>query len=140
MKLFFLALVFTGFTVPMFAVDVGHTYEMVVDEMGMPTSKMEAGVSLTLNYTDATIKLLEGRVVSIKMAGVESGDSYEKVVEIKGVPASKMEAGVVAVLRYTDSVIKLRDGKVISIKMTSAGKKIDLLSANGQRSQSAKRR
>jgi thiol-disulfide isomerase/thioredoxin len=130
MKLFFLTLVFAGASVPLLAVEVGYTYEKVVDEMGMPTSKMEAGASLTLNYTDSTIKLLEGKVVSIKMAGVASDDPYEKVIETKGVPASKIEAGSAAVLRYADATIKLREGKVVSIKMVGAGEGL-VLDANG---------
>jgi len=130
MKSFFLALALTGTSIPLLAVDVGFTFENVVDELGMPTSKMEAGAVLTLNYTDATIKLQEGRVVSVKMAGVETGDTYEKVIEAKGVPASKIEAGTAAVLRYADSTIKLRDGKVVSIKMVGGGAGLSL-SANG---------
>jgi protein disulfide-isomerase len=130
MKSFFLALALTGSSLPLLAVDVGFTFENVVDELGMPTSKMEAGVSLTLNYTDSTIKLHEGRVVSIKMAGVGSGDTYEKVIETKGMPASKIEAGTAAVLRYADATIKLREGKVVSIKMVGAGEGLSL-DANG---------
>jgi len=121
MKSFLLALVFAVPSFPLLAVEIGSTYEKVVDEMGMPTSKMETGGALTLNYTDSTIKLQQDRVVSIKMAGVESGDTYEKIIEAKGVPVSKIEAGAAAVLRYVDSTIKLRDGKVVSIKLVVAG-------------------
>jgi len=124
MKSFFLSLGFALAFVPLQAVELGYTYEQVVDELGMPTNKMEVGSALTLNYTDSTIKLSEGKVVLIKMAGVESGDSYEKVVENKGVPVSKIEAGAAAVLRYVDSIIKLRDGKVVSIKMVGTGQRL----------------
>ena len=131
MKSLMLALILAGSSMPLLAVDIGYTYEKVVDEMGMPTSKMEAGATLTLNYTDSTIRLQDGRVASVKMAGVESGNTYEKVIESKGMPASKIDAGTAAVLRYADSTIKLRDGKVMSIKMTGSAKKIDLETSNG---------
>jgi len=118
MKLLSLVLVFALASIPLMAVEIGDTYEKVVDERGMPVSKVETGGLLILNYADSTIKLREDRVVWIKMAGVEAGDTYKKVVEAKGVPASKMEAGISAVLRYADSTIKLREGKVVSIKLT----------------------
>jgi hypothetical protein len=118
MKLLSLGLVFALASIPLRAVELGDTYEKVVDERGMPVSKVELGGTLTLNYADSTIKLHGDKVVWLKVAGIEAGDTYKKVVETKGVPASKMEAGVSAVLRYTDSTIKLRDGKVVSIKLT----------------------
>ena len=116
-KLLSLALVFAAASVPLLAVEIGDTYEKVVDERGLPESKLEAGGTLTLNYEDSLIKLREGKVISLKMAGVEAGDTYRKVVETKGVPISKMESGVSAVLRYADSTIKLREGKVVSVKL-----------------------
>ena len=116
-KLLSLALVSAVASLPLLAVEVGDTYEKVVDERGVPVSKLEAGGTLTLNYDDSLIKLREGKVVSLKMAGVETGDTYRKVVETKGVPVSKMEAGVSAVLKYADSTIKLREGKVVAVKL-----------------------
>jgi hypothetical protein len=108
-------------TVPLLAVEIGDTYEKVVDESGMPTSKIEIGRTLTLNYPESTIKLLDGKVASIKMADVQTDDTYKMVVEKKGVPASKIEAGVTSILRYMDVTIKLRDDKVVSIKLTGPG-------------------
>ena len=111
---------------PLVAVEVGDTYEKVVDELSVPTSKLEAAGVLTLNYPDSTIKLRDGRVAFIKMAGVKAGDTYKQVIEKKGVPASKMEAGPSSVLRYMDATIKLRDGKVVSIKLAGTAEGISL--------------
>jgi len=124
MKSFFLALALGTFVMPLRAVEVGDTYEKVTDELGVPTSKIETGGVLTLNYPDSTIKLQEGKIVFIKMAEVESGSTYKQVVESKGDPASKIEAGVSSVLRYADATIKLRDGKVVSIKLAGSGEGI----------------
>jgi protein disulfide-isomerase len=121
MKLLLLALGFVTASMPLLSVEVGDTYEKVVDEKGMPTSKMDVGGVLTLNYADATIKLSQGKVSWIKMAGAEAGDSYKKVVEEKGAPMSKMEAGASLILNYTDVTIKFHDGKVVSIKQVGAG-------------------
>ena len=126
MKIFSMAVVFAVASGPLLAVEMGNTYEKVVDEMGVPVSKMEVGGASTLNYPDSTIVLRDGAVVSIKMVGVESGDTYRKVIEVKGMPASKIEAGVSAVLRYADATIKLREGKVVSIKMSGVGQKISV--------------
>ncbi len=124
MKLFLLALSVVVVPASLFAIELGDTYEKVVDEKGAPVNKMEVNGAATLNYVDSMIKLRDGRVVAIKMAGVEAGDSYEKVVEKKGVPASKIETGASSVLRYADATIKLREGKVVSVKMAGSGEVI----------------
>ncbi len=121
MKLISLAFAVAVFPASLFAIELGDTYEKVVDERGVPVNKMEVNGAATLNYVESTIKMRDGRVVAIKMAGVEAGDSYEKVVEKKGAPASKIETGVASVLSYADATIKLREGKVVSIKMAGSG-------------------
>lgn len=45
---------------------VGETYDQVIAEKGKPTSFVEAGVLQILSYPDATIKLKNSVVVSIK--------------------------------------------------------------------------
>jgi len=121
MKLFLLALAVAVVPGSLVAIELGDTYEKIVDERGVPVNKMEVNGAATLNYVESTIKLRDGRIVAIRMAGVETGDSYEKVVEKKGAPASKIETGVSSVLRYADATIKLREGKVVSIKMAGSG-------------------
>lgn len=49
------------------AVEVGDTYEKVVREKGAPTGTMNAGGTQILRYADQTIKLKEGKVVSISV-------------------------------------------------------------------------
>ena len=124
MKKILLAVVFAATAMPLLAVEVGDTYEKVVDERSLPVSKIELGSDLTLNYADSTIKLHEGKVSFIKMAGVETGDSFEKVVEKKGAPASRIAAGISIVLRYKDATIKLREDKVVSVKLAGAAEGI----------------
>lgn len=49
------------------ATSVGDTYDQVLKEKGDPRSSMEAGSTRVLSYPDATIKVRDGRVVSIKV-------------------------------------------------------------------------
>ena len=48
------------------ASDIGDTYEKVIAEKGPPKSQMEAGAIRILSYPDATIKIKDNVVVSIK--------------------------------------------------------------------------
>jgi hypothetical protein len=45
--------------------NVGDTYQQVVAEKGTPKSQIEAGTLQILNYTDATVRLRNGIVVSV---------------------------------------------------------------------------
>ncbi len=121
MKHFSIALALFLVSASLMGVELGDTYEKVVDERGVPVNKMEVNGSATLNYVESMVKLRDGRVVAFRVAGVEAGYSYEKVIEKKGVPASKIEAGAALVLRYGDAIIKLREGKVVSVKVPGAG-------------------
>jgi thioredoxin-related protein len=87
MKLAWLALIFAGASMPLLAVEVGDTYQKVVEEKGAPASKVEAGSTAILRYVDMTIKLQDGKVVSIKLAGEIPSVSSEKKVEQKPKPA-----------------------------------------------------
>jgi protein disulfide-isomerase len=66
MKLSILALICAATAGSLLAVETGDTYEKVIDEKGVPASKLEAGGTTLLNYPDVTIKLREGKVVGIK--------------------------------------------------------------------------
>ena len=59
---------------------VGDTYDQVIAEKGKPTSHIEAGVMQILKYPDATIKLKDNVVVSIRPP--------EPVSQASGVPAA----------------------------------------------------
>lgn len=48
------------------AVGIDDTYQQVIDEKGRPTGKMQAGDTMILRYSDETIKLKAGRVVSVE--------------------------------------------------------------------------
>jgi hypothetical protein len=50
------------------ATSVGDTYQQVIAEKGSPKSQMEAGAMRILNYPDATIKIRDNVVISIKVA------------------------------------------------------------------------
>jgi len=69
MKLSVLTLALTVASAPLLAVETGYTYKQVVEEKGVPTSKIEAGDMQVLHYPDSTIKLREGKVIEIKGAG-----------------------------------------------------------------------
>lgn len=49
---------------PLWAVQIGDTYEQVIAEKGAPTAKLEAGPTMILSYADQRIKLKAGKVVS----------------------------------------------------------------------------
>jgi protein disulfide-isomerase len=73
MKLSLLALGFAMATGSLLAVETGDTYEKVVEEKGVPASKIEVGDTLILNYPESTIKLREGKVVAIKTKDADAG-------------------------------------------------------------------
>lgn len=116
MKLTLLAVVFVSLAGPLLSVEVGDRYKTVVDEMGLPLNKIEAGGLLILTYTDSSVRLHDDKVVMMKIAGVETGFTYQKIVEQRGDPASKIEVGGTQILSYLDVTIKLREGKVVAIK------------------------
>ena len=60
------ALVFLGLAVPVRAVEVGDSYDQVISEKGQPSGRMEGGSVVVLQYPDATIKVKDGVVVSVK--------------------------------------------------------------------------
>src|SRR4051794_34656260 len=55
------------------ALGVGDTYQQVIKEKGQPGGKMEGGGMLILQYPDETVKLRDGRVVSIDASVRRSG-------------------------------------------------------------------
>jgi protein disulfide-isomerase len=70
MKKFFGLVIPLVVTVSGFAeVLLGDTYEKVVREKGTPSGKIEAGASQILRYSDQTIKLKDGRVISVDNIG-----------------------------------------------------------------------
>jgi thiol-disulfide isomerase/thioredoxin len=75
MKLSTFALVFAATAGSLLAVETGDTYEKVIEEKGAPASKMEAGGTTVLKYSDMTIKLRAGKVVGVKAAGDGEGTS-----------------------------------------------------------------
>jgi hypothetical protein len=52
------------------ASNVGDTYQQVIAEKGKPKSQIEAGSVRVLNYPDATIKIRDNVVISIKAIAV----------------------------------------------------------------------
>ncbi len=116
MKQTFLVVVFILLVGPALAVEIGDRYKTVVDEIGLPLNKIEAGGLLILNYADSSVRLHDDKVVMMKIAGVEAGFTYQKVVEKKGDPTSKIEVQGTQILSYVDVTIKLREGKVVAIK------------------------
>ena len=67
-----LALTLLSF-LPLHAVQEGASLDEVVAEKGDPSSRMQMGDTLILNYPDATIKLREGKVISVRAAAAETG-------------------------------------------------------------------
>jgi protein disulfide-isomerase len=67
-----LALMFAMAGAPIVAVEVGQTYEQVIAELGTPPSKMEMGGALILNYPESSVKLRDGKVVSVKAVTASS--------------------------------------------------------------------
>ncbi len=65
-----LALILTPL-LPLGAVKEGDTLDGVVAEKGNPTSRAELGDTLLLNYPGETIKLREGKVISVKSVSPE---------------------------------------------------------------------
>ncbi|MBK9989281.1 MAG: hypothetical protein IPP19_00725 [Verrucomicrobia bacterium] len=116
MKLTLLAMVFVSLAGPLLSVELGDGYKKVVDEMGLPLNKIEAGSLLILTYPDSSVRLRDDRVVMMKIAGVEAGFTYSKVIAQLGDPASKIEVSGTQILNYLDMTIKLQGGKVIAIK------------------------
>lgn len=55
-----------------FAAQVGDTYEQIVAEKGKPSGRMQVGSTLVLRYPDQTVKLKEGRVVSLEVPAAET--------------------------------------------------------------------
>lgn len=68
---------------PLLAVETGDSYQKVVEEKGVPTSKIEAGDTLILNYPESIIKLRDGKVI-----GIKSRDGGDPVL-VNGVPPPK---------------------------------------------------
>jgi protein disulfide-isomerase len=53
------------------AVNFGDTLETVIADKGQPVSKLERGNVTVLTYSDAVIRLEDGKVVSLKQPGAE---------------------------------------------------------------------
>ncbi len=53
-------------SLPVVAVEIGHTYEQVIAEKGNPATRLEMGETLVLNYPDQRIKFKAKRVVEVK--------------------------------------------------------------------------
>jgi protein disulfide-isomerase len=66
MSRIFVLLLSCLFTASLHAVELGATLQAVIDEKGEPTSRMQMGDTTLLNYADLTVKLKEGKVVSVK--------------------------------------------------------------------------
>ena len=66
MKRLLCLLLFVGAAGPAFSSAIGDTYDQVIAEKGQPASHMESGTLQILSYPDATIKLRDNVVVSIK--------------------------------------------------------------------------
>jgi len=75
MKKSFLVLVVAMLGTPAFAVEAGQTYEQVVAELGAPPSKMEMGGTLILAYPETSVKLREGKVISVTAVNAKSAVS-----------------------------------------------------------------
>lgn len=54
---------------PAFATQVGDTYDQVIAERGKPKSQLTAGLTQILNYPDASVKIKDNRVISMKLVG-----------------------------------------------------------------------
>jgi len=69
----FLALLFlcTLLGAPLRAVEIGATLQAVLEEKGEPVSRMQMADTVLLNYADVTIKLKDGKVVSVKELAAE---------------------------------------------------------------------
>lgn len=96
------------------AVEIGDTYEKVIQEKGAPAGKMEAGGTQILRYTEQTIKLKDGKVVSITAAS-RAGDSHAAPVarpaESKPAKARAPAAKAVTASWTTDYAAALEEAK-----------------------------
>jgi thiol-disulfide isomerase/thioredoxin len=65
---FTLGLIFAAFCAPAFGIGVGDTLDQVIAEKGKPGGRIEGGGAQILQYPDVTVRLREGRVVSVEPA------------------------------------------------------------------------
>lgn len=79
------------------ASNVGDTYEQVLAEKGKPKSQIEAGTIRVLSYPDATIKVKDGVVVSIK-AVVETQAPASQAAD-QGAPGGRSPESQIADLK-----------------------------------------
>ena len=66
MKFYTLGLFFAATAGSLLAVEIGDTYEKVVQEKGAPATKMDAGGVTVMKYQDVTIKLRDGKVFEVR--------------------------------------------------------------------------
>ena len=64
MRTLFLCLLSLAAGLPLLAVSNGDTLAAVIEEKGEPRSRLERGNTTMLTYEDATIRLVDGKVVS----------------------------------------------------------------------------
>ena len=68
-KPFLLCILLTVVTTAIGA-EVGESYELVLQNQGQPTGKMQTGKVLLLNYPGEVVRIEQGKVVSVKAVSI----------------------------------------------------------------------
>jgi hypothetical protein len=91
-----------------FGSKVGDTYAAVIAEKGDPKSQIQAGNVRVLNYPDATIKLRDDVVVSIKAAPAPSAPQNAAPPKAPGQPPTQAEQVAQAKRELTEATEQVK--------------------------------
>jgi hypothetical protein len=94
-----IACLFFSISTALLATSVGDTYDQVIAEKGKPKSQIEAGTIRVLSYPDATIKVKDGVVVSVKTMDAPPASGSDRPDQ--GAPTSRSPQAQVAELKKT---------------------------------------